>query len=151
MTIRTHIALGTALLAISGAAVAQSSDVTIRVPLNLTQLAADISRLRVQCSVTSDAFGYDSGGRRIYDAPSGERVINVSNGRVVTTLDVLVPISSSQFVGPTIGQGASYECVLDAFSTSQQQWDVFSLSHSNPAYRVVLSPVISLIQGSFTW
>jgi hypothetical protein len=111
-------------------------------------LSPDISKVRVYCEITSGAFG-DSGAVRVVAKPSGSSEVSAAGGRVVTTVDVLVPVPASTFVGPAIGQGASYQCTLSGYSTSQQRWDEFRTSSSNPAYR--LSPEPRPISGTFTW
>ena len=149
---RVWICTMTTVLAIGAMVSAQSSDVTIRVPLNLTQLAPDISRVRVICTVRSPVVRSSSNilvDEALIAAPAGARYVVVSGGQAVATLDVAVPIPASSFTGPAVGQNATWECALTGFSTSGNRWDAFNATHANPAFR--LSPTPGAITGNFTW
>ena len=149
---RVWICTVTTFLAIGAMVSAQSSDVTIRVPLNLTQLGPDISRVRVLCTIRSsvvmvaqitDRYG------NVVAGPMGDREVPVSGGQAVATLDIAVPIPPTSFTGPSVGENATYECTLTGFSSSGNRWDAFNATHANPAFR--LSPTPGRITANFTW
>ena len=157
MNVRFSAALAVTFLAtatIASAQIAQyaSTNVTFRVPLNLTQLAPDISRVRVACTISSpvlrvvtltDPYG------RLVQAPLGALETRTSGGQLVTTLAVVVSVPSTGFTGPAVGQSASYQCWLEGFSQSGNKMEAFSASHTNPAFRLSPNPVP--LTGSFTW
>ncbi len=126
-----------ALLAMSGVAAAQSGDVTFRVPLNLTQLSPDISRVRVHCRLQEFA------SRAISDVSSE---IGVSGGEVVTTLSLIFQPSNSGFSG-RIGNRVDYSCWLVGFFEPQEEWDEFDPNHQIPAFRLEPRPIP--INGQF--
>ena len=149
---RISICTVTTFLAISATVSAQSSDVTIRVPLSLTQLAPDISKVRVLCAIRSSVVRVVTTIDRYGNAiagPMADRELPISGGQAVVTLDLAVPIPPSSFTGPSVGQNATWECGLTGFSTSGNRWDAFNATHANPAFR--LSPTPGTITGNFTW
>ena len=63
------------LLPVSGAAQSPAGEVTFEVPLNLTRLEPDITKVRVTCSITSRAIVTKGGDRPDQDTrgPNGDR------------------------------------------------------------------------------
>jgi hypothetical protein len=145
MTIRAlsaSIVIG--LLAMSGARAAHAdSEVVLQVPLNLTKLATDISKVKVTCIVTPD-----SPERAIGRA---EQTFAVLNGQVVTTASVIVPIvdTAAWHQADKVGTPVAYGCLLTGFSEALQRWDEFAENAATEAFR--LSPTPAPIQGMFTW
>lgn len=137
------------LILASGAAAGQSppasADVTFTVPLNLTNLATDITRMRVQCHINSANLAI--GGHR-----SGESSeIAVSAHQVVTTVNVvvLIPTSALIFSGPT--RDATYSCRLWMFTPSFGWEDVTSGKALSPSYRFVPPLDRTVVGGTFQW
>jgi hypothetical protein len=141
--------LTSCLLALPNAGAAQSpaGDVTLQVPLNLTQLSTDIAKILIRCSITSSAL-------RVTEPKTGQVGTTLSNrievpvtgGRLVTTAKIV--FSPQTLVDPT-GKSANYQCDLIGFSNSQQNWSPFSDSAPIAAFR--LSPTPAPLAGSFVW
>jgi len=137
------VALTACLVAAPNLVVAQTttgSDVTFKVPLNLTQVSSDIAKVAVWCVISSTAITTRDGKL------SKQEDLPVSGGQLVTTATVVVAVSG---LDNPVGKVAGYECRLSGFSTSLQRWDVFSETQTVPAFR--LSPTPAVLQGSFVW
>lgn len=138
-------------LALSATAAAQSNDFTINVPLNLTRLLPDLSKVAVDCAIPG-------GGTFGHDGIAGRTELNVTGGKLVTTATVLMAMGS---VNPPIGMTVSYTCSLSGFSVAQNAWaPLVAQSNSpsqNPAFRIWLNPAPALpsqafiVAGSFFW
>lgn len=121
--------------------------ITFQVPLNLTQLSTDITKIRVSCLV---AKSEQTGAERVatrYWADEKQVEIPVSGGELATT--VSVPVSISGDANTTVGTNANYSCNLIGFSQSLQRWDLFSDAPEAAPFRLIPSP--QTIGGSFTW
>ena len=137
------VALTACLVAAPNLVVAQTttgSDVTFKVPLNLTQVSSDIAKVALWCVISSTAITTRDG--KLFK----QEELPVSGGQLVTTATVVVAVSG--LYNP-VGKVAGYECRLSGFSTSLQRWDVFSETQTVPAFR--LSPTPGVLQGSFVW
>lgn len=135
------------LLGMPSAGAAQSSDVTFQVPLNVTKLSSDITKVAVYCEVTSEALPKLS-GQQVGRAQK-QLEFSPTAGQVVTTAAVVVPIPSLNTSASPTATNASYKCMLSGFSQALQRWDVFTATHSVAAFR--LSPTPPDITGTFTW
>jgi hypothetical protein len=151
-TIHALALLGLAALSASGAAQqADPADVTFDVPINLTRLPNEITKIKVACEVTSGAIeaGYPHHtlpqGRR-----TGELEIPVSQGQVVATAQVVVSISSTHLDNPS-GKQASYECRLLGFHAHPHNaWHDFqTVPQSDSVCR--LTPKPAPFTGNFVW
>lgn len=134
------------LLAMTATGVAQSSDVTFQVPLNLTRLSADLTKVAVYCEITSNALpivaalGTGRAQKQVELTPSA--------GQLVQTVSVVVPITTLDTSnGKT---AADYKCTLSGFSQSLQRWSPFGDSQSL-AVQFRLSPAPPAMTGNFTW
>jgi len=130
-------------------------DVTFEVPLNLTRLWGEITKVAVWCKISSNALV----GTRNKEVQA-QLELPVASGQLVTTARVVVPVTPTSFVDPTMaitpgptGQAANYDCKLSGFSmlptSNGGGWHLFSAESTNPAFR--LSPTPSPIKGSFVW
>ena len=134
------------LLVVAGGAVrpaeAQVGDVTFTVPLNLTQMSPDITKVAVWCRITGPAIHTRSGNiqAQVEFVPQA--------GQVVTTATVVVAWVNTDMTDPT-GTQASYSCSLSGFSNSLQRWDVFREDNPTPAFR--LKPTPTELTGTFVW
>jgi hypothetical protein len=128
-------------------ALAQSTEVTFRVPVNLSQLTTDIKQVRVACRVDSPAIvtRSESGQAINYYFGYGPPV-PVADGRVVTTATVVVPIPRLE---DPAGKTATYTCFLQG-STSGGAFSQFG-GASWPQVALRLSPTPTPITGSFPW
>jgi hypothetical protein len=123
-----------------------SADVTFAVPLNLTNLAADITKVRVKCSFlhvgsSAPAPGLDR---------MGEVEIPVTGRQVVATAQVVVMVPPTA-IGSEISAGTAqrYVCALDAYSAALG-WGVFSDRGSNGSFKTTQA-VTTSIGGMFQW
>ena len=154
---------GLLLLPTYAGAQANPGDITFTVPLNITQLFGDIVKVRVNCSVMSEAIVVNrvtgKGGVQGPGAVWKEQEFPVSGGKVVTTATIVVSVAGA--LADAAGKQAAYSCTLSGFSNAQQKWMPFNyamgtaggavdLSATDPAFR--LSPPGALgISGTFTW
>ena len=123
------------LLPFGALAQSASADVTFEVPLNLTALPSYITKIRVTCALTSEALP----SRRL-----AKSEVAVSQGQVMTTVQVVFPILSSDLTRPS-GQSADYECTLAGFESTGQLW-----LNLGGARQVVLPQPVP-ITGTFWW
>ena len=130
------------LLVIPGRVLAQATGptVTFTVPINVTKLSKDITNLKVACKISSTAISNKDKSR------IGGVNLPVSGGQVVTTATVVVTLDLTDNAA---GMGATFECELNRFSGSLQNYDSFSETQANPAFRVTPTPVV--LSGSFVW
>ena len=136
------------LLAVAGGAIRPAEaqqrvgDVTFTVPLNITQMSPDITKVAVWCKITGPAITTRSGniGAQVELVPQG--------GQVVTTATIVIPWPLTDMTDPT-GTQASYSCSLSGFSNSLQRWDIFREDHPTPAFR--LKPTPTELTGTFVW
>ena len=117
-------------------------DVTFTVPLNITQMSPDITKVAVWCKITGPAITTRSGniGAQVELVPQG--------GQVVATDTVVVKWPVTDYTNPT-GTQASYSCSLSGFSNSLQRWDIFREDHPTPVFR--LRPTPTELTGTFVW
>jgi hypothetical protein len=134
------------LIAVANEAFAQATnDVIFKVPLNLTKLAADITRVKVTCTLVAPGSNLPFNPR---NPATGEQMFPVLDGQLVTTAMVIVDGGSGagpELVGATIG----YICGLSGFSNRLQRWDQFSENQTTEVFR--LAPTPGDIRGTFVW
>lgn len=160
MHVRTTPATFLCSLAIltTAPAAAQSTpaDVTFEMPLNLTRLASQFTKISVRCDIhsvgiTGADLGALSGGVKHGGMPgrTGETQISPSRGQVVQTVRVVVPFAEADLDDPS-GKAASYECRLFAFDQSLQYWlDLWD--SKNTTVNAQLTPNPTPITGTFVW
>jgi hypothetical protein len=130
-------------------------DVTFEVPINLTRLFGDITKVAVWCTISSDALI----GTRTKKL-GAQLELPVAAGQLVTTARVVVPVPTTAFIDPTMtitneptGQPATYQCSLSGFSvlptTYGGGWNLFTADSPNESFK--LTPAPSPITGSFVW
>ncbi|HET8692036.1 MAG TPA: hypothetical protein VFM30_07895 [Steroidobacteraceae bacterium] len=147
---RPHIALVALLTSLTALAAsaqqAPPADVTFTVPLDLTRLHADVTRVRVTCTITSAVFGPRTGTA----GPRGSAEAAVVQNAVVQTLQVTVPLAQSDFSANASGKTANYSCVLEGNRANQSAWLPFG---ARTAYddAAVLTPPPSPLTGTFVW
>ena len=126
------------------AAQSVSAEVTLKVPLNLTQFGPDLAKVRVGCTITSDAIT----NRDANHAISKTAEVPVSGGQVVTTASVVFAFTNLD--NPT-GKEAKIVCAPPfGWSTSQQTWIQITGGNTNPSFKLV-GPALDFIYSSFTW
>lgn len=163
MRLQIHAALLMCALILPGSAFAQTipGDVTFEVPLNLTRLAPEIRQIDITCYITGEGIPNPRAGTR--GAPregrfTGQVVLDVTQGRLVTTANVVVPVQTADYSILT-GKTANYECMITAYSAgirsvrgttgSPAGWGFLDANSTNPAFR--FSPTPQRITGSFVW
>jgi hypothetical protein len=149
------VAMWTILLSQAVEAQTVPGDVTFEVPVNLTRLWGEITKVAVWCKISSEAL-IGTRNKQL----QAQLELPVAAGQLVTTARVVVIVSSTAFTDPTmkitgspIGQPATYQCSLSGFSmlptTNGGGWNVFSADSTNPAFR--LTPTPAPIGGNFVW
>ena len=144
------------LLGAPASSIAQttSAEVTVKVPVNLTQVGPDVAKVRVACELFSLALTNGT-GREISGEPGAsnpERYLpkyqefSVSGGQVGTTASL---VYSAQLNNP-VGQPASLVCYLQGWSTSAQSWLGFGATAVNPSFKVTATSTTESGQG-FVW
>jgi hypothetical protein len=127
------IAVTALLLAVPGtleAQVKQTANVTLAVPLNLTDLSSDITWVKVDCGIID--YGL-----------SPYREIKVSSGQVITTVNLEFTLTG---VNLGIGSKINYACHLKG-RTSTSNWVDFS--DTGQAGYLYLRPTPAPLYGSF--
>ncbi len=128
-------------------------DITFEVPLNLTRLQPDITKVNVICTIESDAFAARTiKGTATRPQIGGQVELPVSAGQIVTTARVIVPVTMTQFqYQDPAGKTANYHCELSGFSTKATGggWQPFTDTSTNTSFRI--SPTPASLTGTFVW
>ena len=123
------------------------TSVTFLLPVNLTQLSPDIEKIKLLCLITSPAMTPTGLPPNVpFPMIASEAV--VSSGQVNTTLRTELPIFSGWLVD-AVGKQAAYQCALQGYKKSAQQWNFFDEASPDPVFRV--KPTPPGLQGSFVW
>lgn len=137
---------------------------TFTVPVKLTRLSTGVSRVRVSCSILSEAMTVNcqdasKGETRFPTGPgmiSVQQEFPVTGGEVIATA-TLVPPTAGVLDDP-LGKQASYSCRLEGYSVAQQRFvpfnDAFPIEGTEPALRVAApgsQPAPLQLSGTFTW
>ena len=110
-------------------------DVTLRVPLNMTNLPSVIAKLAVVCRVG----GYQ-----------GATEIAVSGRQVVTTVEVVVAVPTSALPPDVAGQTWQYSCSLSPYRIGTG-WGTFPPQGQAGLSDTRIYPYPETITGSFGW
>ena len=163
MTLRMSIVFLTAvLLAVPVSAAAQNpGDITFTVPVTLTQLSSGVSKVRVMCTIISEAITVNrqpvSKGATIQAGTiSAQQEFPVTSGEVHATASLVV--STAGVLDNPLGKEATYICGLDGFSVAQQRFVPFNyalpIEGTEPALRLTVpgsQPAPLRTGGTFTW
>lgn len=126
------VAVTALLLAAPGPLEAQvnTANITLLIPLNLTDLSSDVAWVRVYCSINQGSA-------------SDFREIKVSGGQVVTTVNITVTLK-----GPNLGIGATvyYDCSLKGRTSTTAYIDFSDTGQTGFLY---LRPTPNSLHGSF--
>jgi len=135
-------ALTTLLVAVPASSAAQTTaEVTLKVPVILTQLSPDIKWVRVSCTIVSDALII--GNVTYPNLVRKDEDIAVSGGEVVK----LVTMVFSLTLNNPVGKSAQAGCTLQG--ASGVDWLNFNENATNPAFRT--KPSVSASQSVFVW
>lgn len=98
------------LLAAPASIAAQASiEITVKVPLNLTQLSPDLLKVKVSCTIQTGAIPLGSA--------SQTQELPVSGGQVVTTATIVFPLTNLD-LSTTWGRNARAICSIQGYSTA---------------------------------
>ena len=127
------------LASVAGEGAAQmQTEVTVKVPVNVTQLAPEVSKVKVGCVMTSEAI----------QTPNHDKVmieeIPVMQGKVVTTVSLIFALLLEN---PT-GKSATLKCLFTGWS-DKDGWSPMAENSSNPTFRV--KPTLGQMEHSFVW
>ena len=150
MSIRVGQALLAAVIAILVSANTRgqalpSADVTFQVPVQLSRLPSNLSKIRVDCDIR-DPGEKLAAHRGFVDVP-------IVAGAVNQTVTVTVPVPGAAVSGLS-GQRASYTCRLFGWKTvtSVSDWVLLSsVSQTFGAPTPVLTPDQASLAGIFVW
>lgn len=117
-----------------------SADVTVNVPINVTQLGPEVTKIKLLCSITSVA---------ITNAPnntvSKNQELPVSGGQVVTTASLLFSVTG---LDNPVGKQFTVACYTQGYSSSSNSWGDLNDTATNPSFKVS-SPMRNGL--TFTW
>jgi hypothetical protein len=132
-----------ASVSLSSGAVAQTSSPDLRfvIPLNLSNLPADMSRIAVECDA-----GLPPGGKE--SMRKGRYEVAVVDGMVDTVVTVVIATAGDPWKP---GQTLSYTCALLAYSSARNTWITYGEKLSPDNRSFALSPTPAPITGSFVW
>jgi len=136
--LRTTLVL--AVLAAPHSLAAQTM-ITFEVPVNLTQLAPEITKVRVNCVIRSAAIVSPTAGMA-----AGVDELPVLGGKLVTTMRVVIGFLAGSLQAPT-GQSAQYQCDLLGISAT----GMTSFSETSPSPVFQLKPTPPSLTGTFVW
>lgn len=138
------------MLGVPNVGSAQQSDVTFKVPLNLTNLSPDIVQVRVTCNLSAyfnEFKGTKPGSASFYKA-SGQ----IDGGRLTATATIVIPVSTLKDPAGLMSPApktANWDCSLQAFTATGPVWGQFGETPSSQMYR--MSPPLTRLSGSFLW
>lgn len=107
-----------------------SAQVTVKLPVNLTQFGPDLAKIKVTCDIFSDAItnGTSTGNHMIRK----EQELPVSGGQVTSDVSLVYSITGLNNPAGTL---ASVSCSLTGWSTSAQLWLGFSPTETNSSFK----------------
>ena len=150
MRLLSAFALATMVVAGSpgeGSAQSMAAELAFKVPINMTQLSPDIAKLRLLCSVSSDAI--TTATNRIVSAPSQE--FTVTGGQYISTATVVFSFTA---LDNPVGKIGFVTCHLfGSLTSSPTVFNAFSTTATNPAYKISTSSGLTTltINDQFTW
>ena len=160
---KLRLALPVVTMVLIGAPVAASAQtvsaqVTLQVPVNLTQFGPDVAKVQVACSITSDpittstSIGRDpTNGKALYGTAAHVATlvaeIPMAGGQLVQTAPLVF-----SFVGldNPVGKNAAIWCTLFGWSTSQGAWVQFTGGATNVSFKTSGGSGGG-IDGAFVW
>lgn len=148
MNSRVILPIAAAILLITpvSSAAQVSTEVTLAVPVNLTQLGPDVAKVLIGCSIKSDAITTGPAGTPNQVTKSTE--LAVSGGQVVTTASLVFSLTG---LSNPVGKTATIVCTINGWSTSQQSWLQFTPNAANQSFRITGSSSLGFLDASFVW
>jgi hypothetical protein len=127
-----------------------STEVTFKIPVNLTQLGPDVQKVKVSCSLLSDAIvATTSGATALYGggfevAKAAE--LPATGGQVVTTALLVYTLTG---LDNPVGKNANLSCILVGWSPTEKTWIVFDPNATNASFRTTTE--VPVLKSSFVW
>ena len=135
----------TVLLAAPVTSAAQSTvEVTVRVPVILTQFSPDLKSIGVSCSLRSDALINTDPSHP--NAVGNNEWITLSSGEAIKVVTMVFSVTLSN----PAGKAASVVCFLHGETTMTDPFAMLNENASNPAYRVTKASVVQ-VQTDWVW
>ena len=134
-----------------------SAQVTLQVPVNLTQFGPDVAKVQVACSVISDpiststSYGRASDGTPLYGTAAHVATLVVeipmAGGVLVQTAPVVFNFAG---LDNPYRKNAAVNCSLMGWSTSQGAWVQFTGGATNLSFKTN-GASLGPIDGAFVW
>lgn len=146
MTSRLATVILPALVLLAPAAVVGQvqTQLTITMPIRVTLIGPDVSKVMVSCQLSSSAIP-QSGMNRTF--PSAKVEFPLSDGELTT--DASLVFSLAGLVDPK-GKEASVLCNITGWSVSRSQWVEFTPTTTNLSFRTT-DPTTTSFKHDFTW
>lgn len=122
-----------------------STQVTVNVPVNLTQLGPGVSKVQVACIIQSPAITNGTWGGRT-DTVRQAQEYPVSGGAVQTQASLVFSLTGLN--DPT-GKNATVQCSLTGWDQKAASWEQFTANHPDPNFRTNTTVSFELTQ--FVW
>jgi hypothetical protein len=108
-----------------------SAEVTLKVPVNLTQFGPDLAKVRVSCDIWSEAItnGTSTGNHMIRKVQE----LTVSGGKVTTEVNLVFSFTA---LDNPVGKDAAVTCSLFGSTAAGTSWDDLSPTATNPSFKV---------------
>lgn len=140
-TVLSMLALAVVPMA-QGSAQVVSTEVTVTAPVDLTQLSPDITKVRVDCVIQSDAI---TNGNQFKEITKSQE-IPVTGGALKTTASIVFALTN---LDNPVGKNATAGCSLWGWSQPGQKWAQFHPAQSDPAFKT--NTTVGLSTKAFVW
>jgi hypothetical protein len=126
-----------------------TAQVNIAVPVNVKQVGPDVGKLKVTCTLVSDAFTSSTTGViTTATTKSVEKTQEVSITGGMAMITAALSFSVDGMDNP-VGKQATIDCALAGWSTSGQGWVPFDPGSQYPSFRSTAQ--IPHLTSSFVW
>ena len=141
--------MGIAAIASATPAAAQQGpvEVAFELPLNLTRLPSVVTKVKVDCTLTSGAIIPRSTAPLAPHSRNAAMELPVTQGEVVQAIRLVITLDPQELDNPS-GTLASYECKLLGFDPSVQRWGAL-FNGNTPGF--IITPIPAPITGTFVW
>jgi hypothetical protein len=142
------LAIVTLSLALPQRSAAQtaSAEVTIKFPVNLTSFGPDVAKVRVACTINSDAITNGTGGGNHYVRK--EQEFPMSGGQLSTQVSMVFSFTN---LDNPVGKSANLSCDIAGWSTTQQNWLLFTPTQANSSFKTSSGDLGVGIGPVFQW
>ena len=116
--------------------------VTLTVPIDLSNLSPDITKVRVGCSIRSTAITNGNANQEVIQTQD----LPVSGGAIRTQASLVFSLTN---LSNPVGKNADVTCSLMGWSQPKQAWDQFTGAHPDPAFRT--NATVGMITTTFVF